>query len=167
MSSALRYTSAMDHALERLARTVKQAQHRQHRATDAALNAIGTTLVQWDAMRAIATEPGASAHRLALATFQTDQAFGTLANRLEAQGMIERRAGEGRKVEHRLTAAGAEMLAAANLVAERIRKALYADLGKADRLALAALLERILADDKAADLALPGRNKRARAKAAG
>ena len=162
MSSVARYTVAMDHDLERLGRAVKQAQHRQHRAVDAALNAIGTTIVQWDALRAIDAEPGASAHRLALATFQTDQAFGTLANRLEAQGMIERRPGEGRKIEHRLSPAGTRMLAAGNLIAERIRHELYAGLNKTDRRTLAALLDRILSDDTASDLALPGQTKKAR-----
>jgi DNA-binding MarR family transcriptional regulator len=156
----------MDHELERLGRAVKQAQHRQHRAADAALRAIGTTLVQWDALRAIAAEPGASAHRLALATFQTDQAFGTLANRLEAQGMIVRAAGEGRRVEHRLSAKGEAMLREGNVVIQGVRGALYAGLGKADRRALAALLERVLIDDAAADLVLSGQNKRGRAKAA-
>ena len=66
MSSPLGYAAAMDHDLERLGRAVKQAQHRQHRAADAALNAIGTTIVQWDALRAIGRMPGASAHDLSL-----------------------------------------------------------------------------------------------------
>jgi len=156
----------MDIELERLARAVKQAQHRQQRALDRALGNIGTTLVQWDAMRAIAAEPGASAHRLALATFQTDQSFGTLANRLEAQGLIERGPGEGRRIAHRLSRRGRQMLADANVVAERVRNELYVDLSAADRQTLAALLERVLADDKAADLVLPGQKQRARLKSA-
>ena len=154
----------MDHELERLGRAVKQAQHRQHRAADSALNAIGVTLVQWDALRAIAAAPGASAHQLALATFQTDQAFGTLANRLEAQQLIVRNAGEGRRIEHRLSAKGEAMLAEGNLVTDRVRSELYAGITKADRRILAAILERILIDDPA-NLALPA-NKKGRSKAA-
>jgi DNA-binding MarR family transcriptional regulator len=156
----------VDIELERLGRAVKQAQHRQHRACDRALHAIGITLVQWDALRAIDAEPGASAHRLALATFQTDQAFGTLANRLEAQGMIERRAGEGRRIEHRLSRAGKDMLAAGNVVTERVRAELYAGLSKTDRHALAVLLDRVLADDTASNLVLRGQKKGGSAKAA-
>ena len=155
----------MDHDLERLGRAVKQAQHRQHRAVDTALNAIGITLVQWDALRAIAAAPGASAHQLAIATFQTDQGFGTLANRLEAQQLIVRRAGEGRRIEHRLSPKGEAMLAEGNLVTDRVRTALYAGISKADRRTLATILERILADDPA-NLALPGANKKGRSKAA-
>ena len=165
MSSPHGYGAAMDHELERLGRAVKQAQHRQHRAADAALNAIGTTLVQWDALRAIAAVPGASAHQLALATFQTDQAFGTLANRLEAQQLIVRKSGEGRRIEHRLSPKGEHVLAEGNIVTDRIRAELYASISKADRRTLAALLDRILVDDVAA-LDLPATNRKGRSKAA-
>lgn len=165
MSSGGGYRSGMDSELERLGRAVKQAQHRQHRAADAALNAIGITLVQWDALRAIAAAPGASAHQLAVATFQTDQAFGTLANRLEAQQLIVREAGEGRRIAHRLSPKGEAMLAEGNAVTDRVRRALYAALSEADRRILASLLERILAGDPAS-LTLPGADKKGRPKAA-
>ncbi len=150
----------MDHELERLGRAVKQAQHRQHRAADAALNAIGTTIVQWDALRAIAALPGASAHELALATFQTDQAFGTLANRLEAQALVARTPGPGRRIEHRLTAKGQKLLAAGNAVTERVRATLYAGITPADRRALQTILDRFLAGDTASGLVLPGPKKK-------
>ena len=155
----------MDHDLERLGRAVKQAQHRQFRALDTALSGIGVTVVQWDALRAIASSPGASAHQLALVSFQTDQAFGTLANRLEAQQLIVRTAGEGRRIEHRLSAKGERVLAEGNVIAERVRNELYARISKADRRTLAAILDRILIDDDAA-LALPGKNKKGHPKAA-
>ena len=87
-------------------RLLKRAQYRNHRSADRALASIGTTLVQWDALRAIAESPDSSAHDLAIVTFQSDQAFGTLANRLEAQGMIVRTSGRGRRVEHSLTDEG-------------------------------------------------------------
>lgn len=134
--------------LEQLGRAIKQAQHRQHRTLDAALAeaGAGATLVQWDALRAIGARPGASAHELALATFQTDQAFGTLANRLEAQGLIERRSGEGRRIDHRLTKAGTRTLAAANAVATRVRAELFAPLNEADRGALQELLARLVGE---------------------
>src|SRR5437870_11245274 len=41
--------------------------------------------------------------RLAQLTFQTDQSFGALAGRLEARGLIDRAAGPGRALRHRLT----------------------------------------------------------------
>ncbi len=133
--------------LEILGRDVKRAQHRQHRALEAALIGIGTTLVQWDAMRAIANRPGASAHELALATFQTDQAFGTLANRLEAQGMIARTQGAGRRIEHQLTPAGVRMFGEANKIAEHVRTEIFAPLTQADRRELQRILDKLLTAD--------------------
>lgn len=93
----------MPNELQLLGRAVKQAQYRQHRALDSRLAAVGTTLAQWDALRAISRAPGAAARTLAPATFQSEQAFGTLAGRLAALGLIERRPGTGRRIEHYLT----------------------------------------------------------------
>src|SRR6478609_3867924 len=103
--------------LQELGRAVKQAQYRQHRALDSALAAAGTTLAQWDALRAIGRSPGSSARELAAATFQTEQAFGALVGRLAAQGLVERRPGRGRRIEHHLTASGGQVLAAGHKVA--------------------------------------------------
>jgi len=50
--------------------------------------------------------PGASLHDLAVLTFQTDQAFGTLAARLEARGLIRRVNGPGRAIRPELTPEG-------------------------------------------------------------
>ena len=133
--------------LEALGRNVKRAQHRQHRTLEAALAPIGTTVVQWDAMRAVAKNPDASAHDLALATFQTDQSFGTLANRLEAQGLIVRRPGVGRRIEHALTEAGERKLREASTIAETVRETLFAPLGEPDRRQLQRILDQLLADD--------------------
>ncbi|MEV6793032.1 MarR family transcriptional regulator [Streptomyces sp. NPDC051320] len=129
--------------LQTLGRAVKQAQYRHHRALDIRLSAVGTTLAQWDALRAIDRSPGASAHALALATFQSDQAFGTLANRLFAQGLVERRPGRGRRIEHYLTERGAELLAAGHAVADEVLAASFASLSDAERTVLLGLLLRI------------------------
>jgi len=129
--------------LQLLGRTVKQVQYKHHRALDAALAAAGTTLAQWDALRAIGREPGASAHALAVATFQTDQAFGSLANRLEAQGLIERRLGRGRRIEHWLSAAGTSTLAAAQPIATDILRGSFAALSEDERSTLLGLLLRV------------------------
>jgi DNA-binding MarR family transcriptional regulator len=129
--------------LQELGLAVKQAQWRHHRAMDRRLAAIGTTLVQWDSLRAIARRPGASAHDLAQATFQSDQAFGTLANRLAAQGLIERSPGEGRRIRHHLTPAGSEMLAVGTDVAESFLAESFAPLDDAEREVLLDLLNRL------------------------
>ena len=130
--------------LETLGRAVKQAQYRQHRALETRLAPLGTTLVQWDALRAVARDPGASGHELAVATFQGDQAFGTLANRLVAQGLIERTPGRGRRIEHRLTAAGERMLAAGRPVLLEVLGEAFSGLDEGERELLLGLLEKLV-----------------------
>ncbi|MFE7166317.1 MarR family winged helix-turn-helix transcriptional regulator [Streptomyces sp. NPDC057616] len=129
--------------LQLLGRAVKQTQYRQHRALDSALTAIGTTLAQWDALRAISRTPGASARDLAAATFQTEQAFGTLAGRLTAQGLIERRPGHGRRIEHHLTPSGERTLKAGHKVADEVLAEHFAPLPEQDRATLLDLLRRL------------------------
>lgn len=129
-------------------RLLKRAQYRNHRAADRALAEVGTTLVQWDALRAIDESPDSAAHALAVTTFQSDQSFGTLANRLEAQGLIERTPGKGRRIEHRLTAAGKKMLAAGTTVLGRVIAKQFAALSKAEIATLHDLLSRVGAPDE-------------------
>nr|WSX53874.1 MarR family winged helix-turn-helix transcriptional regulator [Streptomyces sp. NBC_00974] len=133
----------MPNELQLLGRAVKQAQYRQHRALDSRLAAIGTTLAQWDALRAISRAPGAAARTLAAATFQSEQAFGTLAGRLAALGLIDRRPGTGRRIEHYLTPSGEEVLGAGHRIADEVLASCYANLSAADRSALLDLLERV------------------------
>jgi DNA-binding MarR family transcriptional regulator len=135
--------------LQLLGRTIKQAQYKHHRAMDSKLALIGSTITQWDALRAISRQPGASAHKLALATFQTDQAFGTLANRLEAQGLIERRPGYGRRIEHRLTPKGQQILEAGTAIAEEVLRDSFKGLSEEERETLLNLLNKITGEDLA------------------
>ncbi|GAA0410213.1 MarR family transcriptional regulator [Microbispora corallina] len=133
--------------LQVLGRAVKQAQYRQHRALESGLSAIGATLAQWDALRAISRSPGASARALAAETFQTEQAFGTLAGRLVAQGWVERRPGHGRRIEHHLTPSGEQVLKAGHKVADEVLAGCYRALSDADRRTLLALLQGLIAED--------------------
>ncbi|HEX4444885.1 MAG TPA: MarR family winged helix-turn-helix transcriptional regulator [Galbitalea sp.] len=124
-------------------RLLKRAQYRNHRAADRALANVGTSLVQWDALRAISESPDSSAHDLAIATFQSDQAFGTLANRLEAKGLIARSSGKGRRVEHALTGEGQRMLEAGFEVTRGVTERSFAKLTRAELGVLRELLERV------------------------
>ncbi|AVZ76938.1 MarR family transcriptional regulator [Streptomyces lunaelactis] len=133
----------MPDGLQALGRAVKQAQYKQHRALDSRLAAAGTTLAQWDALRAISRSPGAPARALAEATFQSGQAFGTLAGRLAALGLIERRPGNGRRIEHYLTPTGEEVLRAGHQIADEVLAACYSGLSPADRTTMLDLLQRI------------------------
>ena len=96
--------------LESLGHLIKTVQHRHHRALDAALGTLGISLVQWNALREIDRNPTASMHRLAELTFNSDQAFGTLASRLLRAGLIKRRQGRGRVLVHVLTEEGRRLL---------------------------------------------------------
>jgi len=136
--------------LQLLGRAVKQAQYRQHRALDGALAGVGTTLAQWDALRAISRSPGSSARELAAATFQTEQAFGTLVGRLAGQGLVDRRPGRGRRIEHHLTEAGERVLEAGHEVADQVLTQCFAGLEETDRAALLELLQRLNGEGAAA-----------------
>ncbi|MGV9665955.1 MarR family winged helix-turn-helix transcriptional regulator [Nocardia niigatensis] len=135
--------------LQALGRAIKQAQYRHHRALDSRLTTVGTTLAQWDALRAIDREPGSSARALAEETFQSEQAFGTLANRLASRGLIDRTPGHGRLIEHRLTPEGRRTLAAGNKIADNVLAESFADLSASERETLRALLQRVGAGSRA------------------
>lgn len=129
--------------LQTLGRAVKQAQWRHHRAVDRLLAELGTSLTQWDALRAVAQAPGASAHDLAQRTFQSDQAFGTLASRLAAQDLVTRAPGAGRRIEHRLTPSGERLLAEGTVVVEGFLAESFSGLDEAERETLVDLLGRL------------------------
>ncbi|GHD42737.1 MarR family winged helix-turn-helix transcriptional regulator [Streptomyces galbus] len=129
--------------LQILGRAVKAVQYRQHRALDSRLASVGSTLAQWDALRAISRAPGASARELAAATFQSEQAFGTLAGRLVAQGLVDRRPGHGRRIEHHLTPEGERRLEAGHAVADAVLAECFEALTPAEREALLGLLHKI------------------------
>ena len=138
---------AMPSDLQPLGHAIKRVQYRHHRTVDAALIEIGTTLAQWDALRAIARHPESSSHKLAGLTFQSDQSFGALANRMVERGLIRRVAGEGRAILHHLTPEGERMLAAGSPVVDRQLAASFAPLNRTERQQLQALLFKLLGDD--------------------
>jgi DNA-binding MarR family transcriptional regulator len=126
---------------------VKRLQVRNHRAATEALRPLDVTLVQWDALRHLHAHPGASLHDLAVLTFQTDQAFGTLAARLEARGLIRRVNGSGRAIRPELTPEGERVFAAGRVVTERVVGESFAPLTEDERVQLGGLLGRLLAND--------------------
>ncbi|HAT30906.1 MAG TPA: MarR family transcriptional regulator [Janthinobacterium sp.] len=134
----------MNISIEALGLLVKKAQYRQHRAVETKLAPLGVSLVQWNALREIERNPGVSLHRLAELTFNSDQAFGTLAARLLKLALIERRAGLGRATIHQLTPKGADILGQCGpLVQEAVADA-FAPLSESDRVELSRLLTTLL-----------------------
>jgi DNA-binding MarR family transcriptional regulator len=108
--------------------SVKRLQMRHHRAIDTALGPLGISLVQWDALRHLDQNAGASLHDLAQLTFQSDQAFGTLAGRMIERGLIERVPGPGRAVHHRLTDKGLKMRHAGDQIVDSVLAGSFAAL---------------------------------------
>jgi len=135
----------MTSELQHLGRSVKQLQYRHHRALDRRLRQVGTTLAQWDVLRAIVWFPDSSGHALAEATFQTDQSFGATANRLADRGLIERVNGPGRAIHHHLTPAGEAQLEAGHEAVTSVFEASFAALTKAQRKQLQDLITTALA----------------------
>ena len=131
--------------VQELGRVIKQLQSRHHRLIDADLRRIGSSLAQWDALRAIQQNPRASARLLAAQTFQTDQSFGTLATRLEKKGLIERRSGAGRAIAHSLTPAGQRLLEESSAVVDHVLTASLGGLQASEQEQLYALIARVLA----------------------
>jgi len=100
----------MDHTFVDVGMAVRRLQVRQHRALDAALRSLDVSFVQWDALRNLHLHPRASLRNLAALSYQSEQAFGTLAARMAARGLIERVEDTGRAVRHRLTERGDDIL---------------------------------------------------------
>jgi DNA-binding MarR family transcriptional regulator len=126
--------------LEDIGRAVKRLQHRHHRALDSRLLVIGSSLAQWDALRAMHRNSGASSHALAEYTFQTDQSFGTLAARLLEKGLATRAPGKGRAITYTLTPTGKDLLRKGTSLAEKILSESFASLSEAERKQLHALM---------------------------
>jgi DNA-binding MarR family transcriptional regulator len=129
--------------LDKLGLAIKRTQWRHHRALDRRISAVGISLVQWDALRQIDLNPGASMHLLAELTFQSDQSFGTLATRLIDRGLVARQAGAGRKQLHVLTERGKELLEAGRAVQRQVMSESFAPLNRNERATLLSLLERL------------------------
>ena len=110
----------MSSTWESLGLLIKHIQYRNFRLLEAKLAPLGISLIQWNALRTIDHYPGCCMHRLAKLTFNSDQAFGTLAARLLRLGLIERRPGMGRATLHGLTPKGETLLGAGRSLVQEI-----------------------------------------------
>ncbi|MEP9394051.1 MarR family transcriptional regulator [Gordonia sp. VNQ95] len=132
--------------IQQLGQAVKRLQVKHHRAGNDALRALDISIVQWDALRHLHAHPGASLHDLAVLTFQTDQAFGTLATRMERRGLIRRVSGPGRAIRPELTPEGEKVLKAANVAIDRVMQESFGRLSVQERSVFGELLTRLVED---------------------
>ena len=123
---------------------IKRIQHSHHRALDRNLAPLGLSLVQWNALREIERYPGCSQHLLAERTFNSDQAMGTLLNRLREGGLVERQGGMGRATSHALTDKGKALLRDGQGVMSALTTASFMVLNDTEKLALVALLTKVV-----------------------
>lgn len=126
--------------------SIKRIQARHHRALDERLAPLGVSLAQWDALRHLYENPGASLHDLAVLTFQTDQSCGALAARMIDRGLIEREPA-GRAVRHTLTPRGEQLRQQAGLVVDTVLEESFSPLDPTQQDQLAELLTRLLERD--------------------
>jgi DNA-binding MarR family transcriptional regulator len=134
----------VENSLQDLGLAVKRLQMRHHRAANAQLAELDISLVQWDALRHLHQNPDASLHDLAQLTFQSDQAFGTLAARMISRGLIERVPGPGRAVRHRLTPKGAHIREAGAVILNRVLAESFSSLTPAQQATFGELLRQLL-----------------------
>ncbi len=134
----------MEPSLRETGLRVKRLQMQHHRAANEALEGLGLTIVQWDALRHLEANPDASLHDLAQLTFQTDQSMGALAGRLIARGLVERVPGPGRVVRHALTAKGTALREAGVQRLDEVLVASFAPLAPAQLAAFDDLLRRLV-----------------------
>ncbi|SDP42108.1 DNA-binding transcriptional regulator, MarR family [Klenkia soli] len=134
----------MTRSVQDVALSIKRVQSRHHRTLDAALTSLGLSLVQWDALRHLDRNPDASLHDLAQLTFQSDQAFGTLTQRLTDRGLVERVPGPGRAVRLVMTDRGRDALIRAAGVVDGVLAESFAGLTPRQVDQLGELVERLL-----------------------
>jgi DNA-binding MarR family transcriptional regulator len=87
--------------------------------------------------------PTASIKTIPLIRDDFSSAFGTLASRLEGQGLIERRPGRGRRIEHHLTAAGDAVMRAGQDITTELLGTSFAELSDPERTQLMHLLAKV------------------------
>jgi DNA-binding MarR family transcriptional regulator len=136
----------MTRQLSEIGLAVKRLQMRHHRAANAALAPLGVSLTQWDALRHLHRNPGASLRDLAQLTFQTDQSFGALAGRMIERGLIERVPGPGRAVRHQLTELGEALRTAGQQVLDDVLTESFSPLDAEEIATFDTLLDRLLGD---------------------
>ena len=129
---------------QRVGLAIKRIQARHHRELDARLAGLGLSLVQWDALRHLNENPDASLRELAQLTFQSDQAFGTLATRMVKRGLIERIDGPGRAIRHRITPKGAALLIEGSAVTDEVLGESFSALDDDEFEAFGALIQRLV-----------------------
>lgn len=111
---------------------------------DEALRGLGVTAPQYAALSVLAEEPGLSNAGLARRSFVTPQTMNQILGRLEASGLVERRAHpeHGRVLQAYLTGEGEKLRRACAERVDAIEERMVSGLSEAERLGLLEALRR-------------------------
>jgi DNA-binding MarR family transcriptional regulator len=122
---------------------LEKAQHFLRLVQDAALRGLGLTTPQYAALAALAQQPGLSGAALARRCLVTPQTMTGIVANLAAAGLVAREADpeHGRIIQTALTDEGQARLEQARARIEQINEQMVSDLDRAEREALADLLE--------------------------
>ncbi|WP_104091902.1 MarR family winged helix-turn-helix transcriptional regulator [Arthrobacter sp. GMC3] len=117
---------------------VKQAQSLLRLRMESALRPHSLTVSQYSCLHRLRREPGISAAGLARATFMTRQSMNSMLQQLLDRGLVERpaRPDSGRALPTALTAAGTDLLSAAQAEVDRVEESMLSGLSQSDLIAL-------------------------------
>jgi DNA-binding MarR family transcriptional regulator len=131
----------MKTSLQDVGLAVKRLQWRHHTEANRRLRGqAGLSLVQWNVLRHLHSDPDASLHDLAAQTFQTDQSMGELAKRMVVWGLLARVDGPGRAARHRLTSKGEAAYEAGSGIVDDVLAESIGTLTATERATLHAML---------------------------
>jgi DNA-binding MarR family transcriptional regulator len=113
---------------------VKQAQSLLRLRMEEALHAYALTVSQYSCLHHLLREPGVSAAGLARATFMTRQSMNSMLQQLLDRGLVERptRPKSGRALPTALTAAGVELLSAAQADVDGVEERMLSGLSPSE-----------------------------------
>ena len=141
----------MSRTWETLGLLIKHIQHRTLLRLEAKLAPLDISMVQWNALRTIDRYPQVCMHRLARLSFNSDQAFGTLAARLLRLDLIARRPGSGRTTLHALTPKGQTLLREGRSLVQEVLSETFAPLSETECATLRGLLTKLLDEEYPSD----------------
>ena len=117
---------------------ITRAQRELQFVLDAELGQFGTTISQLCVLHEIKTNPALSNAELARLTFQSAQSLGQQVLKMQERGLLRRRPGHGRKIQHYITKAGDLVYQEGMSKARAIHAEIFADLDERDRKSLVA-----------------------------
>ncbi|POH58359.1 MarR family winged helix-turn-helix transcriptional regulator [Arthrobacter glacialis] len=128
----------MSNQQQQVGYVVKQAQSLLRLRMEEALHPYALTVSQYSCLHRLLRDPGISAAALARATFMTRQSMNSMLQQLLERGLVDRpaRPESGRALPTALTAAGADLLAAAQADVDGVEERMLSGLSPSELISL-------------------------------